>query len=380
MKKIISIISTLILFLIGSYFLWASLGRTPPKVDVKLHLDSSYVLNADSGKGNVVGINTYMTPDDYASAEHFQKKLDGYLGFCNEKGWLNPKTTVIFPEYIGSWLVLEGEKNSAYTATTVDKALRGFVLSNFFSYLHSWFMAPDSAADKVKHSVFSTKGQRMAGLYKNTFSKLAKKYSITIIAGSILLPNPEVKGNEIITHKGSLENITAVFNPDGSMQPKLSRKAFPIADELPFVRKCPPSDLPVYSLPLGKTSVMICADSWFPEAYKTVDQEGLQLIAVPSYTTVDHSMATKWAGYSGFDEPADVDTTDIGRITLREAWLKYTMPQRIKSTRAGYGMTVSLRGKLWDLGTDGELIVYNRGEVFCPPPMEGASIVNLWIN
>ena len=34
-------------------------------------------------------------------------------------------------------------------------------------------------------------------------------------------------------------------------------------------------------------------------------------------------------------------------------------------------MTVSLRGKLWDLGTDGELIVYNKGEVFCPPPMEG---------
>jgi hypothetical protein len=45
-----------------------------------------------------------------------------------------------------------------------------------------------------------------------------------------------------------------------------------------------------------------------------------------------------------------------------------------------YGMIVSLRGKLWDLGTDGELIVYNRGEVFCPTAMQGASMVNLWIN
>lgn len=380
MKKIISIVTTLVLFLIGSYFLWASLGRTPPPVNVQLHLDTSYVMNADSGKGNVIGINVYMTPGDYASADHFFSKLDGYLGFCHKKGWLNAKTTVIFPEYIGSWLVLEGEKNSAYSAPTVDQALRGFVLSNFFSYIHAWFMAPDEAADKVKHSVFSTKGQRMANLYQRSFSKLAKKYAVTIIAGSILLPNPEVSQNEIITHKGSLENITAVFNADGSMQPKLSRKAFPIADELPFVRKCPASELPVYSLPLGKTSVLICADSWFPEAYKTIDQEGLALIAVPSYTTIDHSMATKWAGYSGFDEPSDVDTTDIGKITLREAWLKYTMPQRIKTTRATYGMTVSLRGKLWDLGTDGELMVYNRGEVFCPTPMEGASIVNLWIN
>ena len=41
--------------------------------------------------------------------------------------------------------------------------------------------------------------------------------------------------------------------------------------------------------------------------------------------------------------------------------------------------SLAFSGKLWDLGTDGELIVYNKGDVFCPPPMNGASIVNLWI-
>ena len=71
MKKIISIVSTLILLLLGSYFLWSSLGRTAPPLNVQLHLDSSYVINTDSGKGNVIGINTYMTPEDYATADHF---------------------------------------------------------------------------------------------------------------------------------------------------------------------------------------------------------------------------------------------------------------------------------------------------------------------
>jgi hypothetical protein len=124
---------------------------------------------------------------------------------------------------------------------------------------------------------------------------------------------------------------------------------------------------------------LICADSWYPESYKAVQQDGLQLIAVPSYTTIDKSMSTKWVGYSGFDEPADVETNDIGKITLREAWMKYTMPGRIRSVSAPYGMTVSLRGKLWDLGTDGELIVYDRGRVFSPPPMDSASMVCLWL-
>ena len=380
MKKILSIFITLILVLTGSYILWSSYGRTPPPINVQLHIDNSFELNGDSGKGNVVGINAYMMPVDYASSDHFMAKLDGYLSTCNEKGWLNSKTTVIFPEYIGTWLVLEGEKNSSYSAETVDQSLRGFVLSNFFSYIQAWFMAPDVAKDKIKHSVFSMKGQRMANLYTRTFSKLARKYKVTIIAGSILLPNPEVRKNEIITHKGSIENITAVFNPDGSMQPKLTRKAFPIADELSFVRQCPVSEIPVYSLPLGKTAVMICADSWFPEPYQAINQDSLVFIAVPSFTTIDNSMSAKWAGYSGFGAPADVDTMDIGKITLRQAWVKYTMPHRILSTSSKYGMTVSLRGKLWDLGTDGELIVYNRGEVFCPPAMQGASMVNLWIN
>jgi hypothetical protein len=59
--------------------------------------------------------------------------------------------------------------------------------------------------------------------------------------------------------------------------------------------------------------------------------------------------------------------------------MKYTMPERIKSINTPYGMTVSLRGKLWDLGTDGELIVYDRGKVFSPAPMENASMVCLWL-
>jgi hypothetical protein len=379
MKKFFRILLTAVLLLLGAYLIWSVLGRTPAAPDVQLHLDSSYVLNADSGKGNVIGINAYMVPQDYASRDHFYAKLDGYMQQCKEKNWFNPRSVVIFPEYIGAWLVVEGEKRSVYEKPTIDEALTGFVLSNFFSYIHSWFLSPDSAQDKVKHSVFAMKGERMASIYRRVFSDLSKKYGVTIIAGSILLQEPDVRKNRIILHNGSLENITAVFNPDGTMQPKLSRKAFPIGDELPFVKKCPPSDLPVYDLPIGKTSVMICADSWYPESYKTVKQDGLQLIAVPSYTTIDKSMGSKWVGYSGFDEPVDVDTTDIGKITLRDAWLKYTMPERIKSINTPYGMTVSLRGKLWDLGTDGELIVYNRGQVFCPKPMEGASMVCLWL-
>jgi predicted amidohydrolase len=78
----------------------------------------------------------------------------------------------------------------------------------------------------------------MAGIYTSGFKSLAKEYSVTIIGGSILLQEPRVLNNKSIDlSNGSLENITAVFNPDGSIQSALTKKAFPIADELPFVKK-----------------------------------------------------------------------------------------------------------------------------------------------
>lgn len=111
MKTFFKILSTLLVLGLSAYFIWSTLGRTPTPIQVKLHLDSSYVLNSDAGKGNVIGINAYMTPEDYITPDHFEQKLKGYLEECKSRAWLNPKSVVIFPEYIGAWLVVEGEKN-----------------------------------------------------------------------------------------------------------------------------------------------------------------------------------------------------------------------------------------------------------------------------
>jgi hypothetical protein len=71
MKKFFKILSTVLVLALSAYFIWSTVGRTPGPINVQLHLDSTYVLNADSGKGNVIGINAYMTPEDYSTADHF---------------------------------------------------------------------------------------------------------------------------------------------------------------------------------------------------------------------------------------------------------------------------------------------------------------------
>ena len=379
MHKGFRLFSIILAIVLAIYFTWAGADRKRPALDIRLEIDSSYVINQDAGKGNVVGINPYMLPGDYASEQHFYAKLDGYLQAAKEKNWLNPKTIILFPEYIGTWLVVSGEKNSIYKTETINRAMTTYVTSNFFSYMRAWFTAPDPVEDKIKYSVFASKGESMARIYRKVFSDLAKKYQVTIIGGSILLPNPVISKNRIQVKKGQLFNVTAIFNADGSLQASLVKKSYPIAEEQPFVAQSPVSDIPVFDLPLGKTAVLICADSWFPAAYHSLKNKNPILIAVPSYTQQENAMQKPWEGYSGFPTPTDVDSSDRGKITLRDAWLKYTLPSRIKSTSASYGMNVTLRGKLWDLGTDGEFIAVSKDSIYSGKPGQKASLVNMYI-
>jgi hypothetical protein len=380
MQRGFRIFSIILAILLAIYFSWSKLDRKEPPIDVQLQIDSTYTIHQDAGKGNIVGINAFMLPQDYASGDHFFAKLDGYLQAAKLEGWLSPKTTVLFPEYIGTWLIVEREKSSIYKAASVNEALSTFVRSNFFRYIRAWFMAPDGTEDRIKHSVFASKSERMARIYREEFSKLARKYQVTIVAGSIILQEPSVsKTGTILIENGPLYNVSAVFNPDGSLQKELILKSFPIEAEKPFIASSPIVQLPVFDLPLGKTSVVICADSWFPESYQAAAKKQARILLVPSYTQPNGAMDQPWTGYSGFAAPMDTDTLDIGRISLRDAWIKYTLPGRMKSSGAGVGVNVTLRGKLWDLGTDGEFIAVSKDSVYTGKPGSGASMVCLYL-
>jgi hypothetical protein len=296
------------------------------------------------------------------------------------KGWLTPKTVVVFPEYIGTWLVVEGQKSSIYQASTVEEAMKTYMTSNLFSYLRDWFTTPDDTGDKLSHSIFSSQGYRMAASYREVFGVLSRKYGVTIIAGSILLPNPEVIDDRLKIKMGPLYNISAIFNPDGSIRPFLVRKCFPVADEKTFVVAASPEKLPVFDLPCGTTAVQICADSWFPETYSGLQNRSPRIITVPAFTPGNGSMDSLWKGYSGQKMPTDVDSTDIGRISLADAWKKYALPGRLQQSSASYGIVVPLRGKLWDLGTDGSIIAVAGDSVFTARRSTGAAIVNMYLH
>ena len=344
-----------------------------------ISLPNLHQLGKEQGRGNLLGIEPYMTPQDYASEESFFNRLNRYLLIAQREKLLNSKTIVVFPEYIGTWLVLAGESEKLLQAPSIEAAEKAMVLSHPLRFLSYFLWSTEKG--RAPAAFFRMKAPQMAQIYQNAFSQLAREHSVTIIAGSIVLPESQISDGQLILKKGPLYNTSVVYRPDGSPYPSIIRKGFPIANELPFVTPASARDLPSFDTPAGRLGVLICADSWFPQAYVPLKEQEIDLLAVPSYDLFGMQKWNQpWRGYNGWPAPSDVDVSDIEKITEAQAWNKYSLAGRIRSSGARYGMNVFLRGKLWDQDLGGWPATLVRGEdVFVEEQTQKAAIFSLWL-
>ena len=122
---------SLFILLLFIWLIWSYSGRNMPLSEAKAHISMVQEINpSDSLNRNVVGIQPYMDVSDYFSQVKYKDKLRFYLAESKLKGFLNKNTIVLFPEYIGTWLVLEGEKHVLAKKETMKEALTTMVWSN----------------------------------------------------------------------------------------------------------------------------------------------------------------------------------------------------------------------------------------------------------
>jgi len=163
--------------------------------------------------------------------------------------------------------------------------------------------------------------------------------------------------------------------------PTILRKAFPTSEELPFTTPAPVDDIPAFDTKAGRLGVLICADSWFPDAYARLKNLNVDFMLVPSFEIGSlGSWNQPWQGYNGWPAPADVNPQDVGKLTEGEAWFKYALAGRIAEAGAQHGVNVFLRGALWDQKFDGgRTTVIGDRQVMKETASEGASLNNLWL-
>jgi predicted amidohydrolase len=314
----------------------------------------------DASRGRLLAMQVFAQEADYATQEFFEARLRALFEDASHAGLLDERTVVVLPEYVGSWLVVAEEGAAIYDKDTLGDALTELALGHLPAFVWAQMTAPEGTKDGAAHAAFSIKSERMAAIYVDTMRALARDFEVTLVAGSILLPAPHMKDGALVVTPGApLENVSAVFDASGALL-ALSKKVHPTADELPFVRGAEVSDIAVVDTPVGRLGVLVCADAWFPDAYAQLAREGAELLAVPTF----HSgkWDADWKGYSGANEPDDVDPDDIGVLTEAQAWDRYALAARAKEAGVVAAVSAPLRGSLWDLHDDGQaFLVDERG-------------------
>jgi hypothetical protein len=179
----------------------------------------------NSGKGNIIALSPYLHTYDFSSQEAFYNMLQYYFSLAQRRNLLNDSTIVVLPEYLGTWLVVANEKRSIYADTSLEDGMKTLVFSNIIKFGRAYLNA--TAKDKTKEAVFNMKADKMAEIYQKVFSKLAKDFQVTIVAGSIVLPDPSVENGKLVINKsGKLYNVSAVFDANGNILSPLTKKYF----------------------------------------------------------------------------------------------------------------------------------------------------------
>jgi hypothetical protein len=376
MRKLLYLtFSMALIAVLTTYAMWAAdrpVGHYLSDLRINLAVDQG----TPADRGNLLGIQPELFPTDYQSSERLHRKLAAYLLKARDQGLLNEKTIVVLPEHIGTWLMVSGEKDELYQATTLKEAMNWLAVSNPLKFLRALISAKGDSRLDDAHLRMKAKG--MAKDYQALFGGLAKEFNVTLVAGSIVLPEPSIIDGALKIGRGALYNSSVVFGRDGLPIGQPQRQMHPIFDDHEVIAANGEHTLSVVDTPAGRLGILIGSDSWYPDNYRKLDAQGAQFVAVPAFVIGRGTWDKPWRGYKGLSTPGSV-SLKAGELSEGQAWHRLTLTAQPPSSRAIAGMSVFLRGQFWDQGSAGQSFLSSNGQQFADGNARGARLLNLWL-
>lgn len=345
-KVLIFLLLLAVCTLAGGYAHWAAKRSASHYLS-----DLRIILAANQGtpseRGNLLGVQAELFAPDYQDVGRLRLKLEAYLQKARALGLITPRTVVVLPEHIGTWLWLRGEKREFYQAAAHSEASHWLAASHPLAFAWAWLGAADE--DRSADARLRLKARHMAHEYQRLFGGLAREFGVVVVAGSIVLPAPHLDGGELKTSSGPLYNTTVVFGTDGQVlgQPLRQRQAGAMRG---VADADAPAALPVFDTPAGRLGVLIGRDALEPAQGQALVIAGAQLLAIPAF----------------LDGPDDW-------ARERDAWRHASLPLPVPS------VSVFMHGRFWDRRIHGQSFVGQNGQAAEADRGPGARLVNLWL-
>ena len=376
MRKLIGCTLLIALLAAASGYAWWTTQRDVGHYLSDLRIELAINDGVNNDRGNLLGIEPDLSPRDFQSLALIHRKLAAYLNTARDAGLVNDKTVVVLPEHIGTWLMFRGEKNELYQAANLNDAMHWLAISNPLAFTRAWLRADGES--RTNDARLRMKASNMAADYQTLFGGLAKEFGVTLVAGSIALPEPRIDNGKLLPGSGPLYNSSVVFDRTGVALGKPQLQLLPTYEEQSYIQPGPDHELNVVDTPAGRLGILIGSDSWYPENYRTLNEKGVQLIAVPAFIVGKTTWDKPWGGYKSVSTPSEISLKP-GEVTEGDAWHRLTLISSLPSSTAEAGMTVFLRGKFWDKHSTGQGFISRNGQTSPDQPVSGARLLNLWL-
>lgn len=369
-KLLLGALALVLIALLCGYGLWTE-QRPAGHYLSDLRIELTLNQGQPGSNGNLLGIEPLLYPGDYQNLKRLRRKLSAYLEQARAQGLLNARTIVVLPEHIGTWLWARGEKNELYQATRLREAWQWLELSNPIRY--SLAMLNAEGDDRRTDAHLRMKAAQMAADYQQLFGGLAREFGVTLVAGSIVLPEPVVQKGVLRAGSGALYNSSLVFAADGSILGQPQRQQYPDSEVRRYVRTGNAYPLQVLDTPAGKLGVLVGSDSWYPGNYQQLAQQSVQVIANPAFVSGKGSWNAPWRGNRHQPKAASL-ALQPGEVSESDAWQRLTAHDAQAPS-----MSVFLRGQFWEIAGEGLGFTRHDGLMRSANAHSGARLLNLWL-
>jgi hypothetical protein len=134
----------------------------------------------------------------------------------------------------------------------------------------------------------------------------------------------------------------------------------------------------VIDTPAGRLGILIGSDSWYPDNYRKLNEQGAQLVAVPALVIGRDTWDKPWRGFKSVSTPPEVSLKPE-ELSEGEAWHRLSLISQPPISLAGAGMSVFHARAVLGPGNQRPELSQCNGQVFADSNARGARLLNVWL-
>lgn len=337
-------------------------------------------LDSNHEQGNILVMQALLDESAYASAWTLSAKLENLFEQAQKQGLLGPKTLVVLPKDIGTWIALSGAATEVYQARSQEDALKLAFGAQWTSALWPWLQSP--VDDRLGYAIFINNAEASAKAYVKLMHQLARDYKVDLLAGSVVLPGPQVVAGQLkVDPKAPLQRCAFVFDRQGAIVGPPHCASLLDAQDLRRI-SAGPQEPGVYAVALGSVAVVQGWEAWRPEVYQQAKQAGASHVVILQNLPQRKAWSQTWPGF-----PPEL--TDLGQVSASASashlssygdFFQRQGPPALARAQGFADFVVSFsHGRLWEQDLSGQALLYKGDREISGPDEGSPGLVNLWL-